>query len=63
MVYSARLKLRSSLGRDTGYGDLFIWVGENCSRRPVGGSLTSQLLRTMPGKEEGAERKNYLLKV
>lgn len=29
----------------------------------MGGSLGSQLLKTMPGKEEGAEIKDYILKV
>lgn len=30
-----RLKGTSSLGRDTGYGDLNGYLGENCSNGPV----------------------------
>ena len=41
---------------------MYGYLGKNCSNRPGQGSLDSQLLKTMPEKEEGAERTDYLLK-
>lgn len=40
---------------------MYGYLGENCSNRPGRGSLDSELLKTMPRKEEGAERTDYLL--
>lgn len=56
-------KVKSSLGSYTGYGDLCGHLEGNFSNRPVRESLDSGLLKRegTSGKEEGAERTDYLL--
>lgn len=57
MVYGVRFKVKSSLGKDTGYGDLCGYLGENCSSGPVRGSLDSKLLKRENAREGRWSRK------
>lgn len=60
MVRDVRLKLKSTLGRDTGCRDLCGSLGENCSSAPVRPSLDSQLLERENARAGRESRRSRL---